>query len=202
MMERRREAFDLYREYGHLGYIGEEVSQLEHARQAARSAAKAYDPSLRTGDMTPQEFSDFVLGAFFHDIGHLVRYIRSDDLELMGVDGDLGVMNHETVGADYLRLLGFSTRVCNLVGGHVRAKRYLVTIDQDYKNNLSDASKHTLEIQGGEMSNEEKTAFENDPDFCELLDLRQFDENAKNSDPRFLAEMDMDYPISYFESLL
>ena len=202
MIGRMRQAFDLYHKHGHNGYIGEGVSQLEHARQTALCAIQAYDSSLRTGHMTPQEFSDFVLGAFFHDIGHLVRYIRSDDLELMGVDGDLGVMNHETVGADYLRLLGFSTRVCNLVGGHVRAKRYLVTIDQDYKNNLSEASKNTLEIQGGEMSNDEKTAFENDPDFCELLDLRQFDENAKNSDPRFLAEMDIDYPISYFESLL
>lgn len=201
MMERMREAFDLYREHGHHGYIGG-VSCLDHARQAGRCAEETYDEDLRTGFMKDNEYTDNILAAFFHDIGHLVRYIRSDDLELMGVDGDLGVMNHEKIGADYLRLLGFSSRVCNLVGGHVRAKRYLVTIDQDYKNNLSETSKHTLEIQGGEMSNDEKTAFENDPDFCELLDLRQFDEDAKNSDPRFLAEMDTYYPISYFESLL
>ena len=201
-MERLREAFQLYKDHGHNGYIGEEVSQLEHARQAAIKAIERYDLQLRTGTITPREFSELVLGAFFHDIGHLVRYIEPDDLELMGVDGSLGVMNHEKVGADYLRVLGFTKRVCDMAGGHVKAKRYLVTVDDDYRNNLSESSKQTLEIQGGTMSNEEKTYFESDPDFDYFLDLREFDESAKNSDPTFIESMKSWYPMSYFETFL
>jgi len=201
-MERMREAFQLYKDHGHNGYIGEGVSQLEHAKQAAIRAIERYDLQLRTGTISRREFSELVLGAFFHDIGHLVRYINSDDLELMGVGGDLGVMNHEKIGADYLRILGFSRRVYDLAGGHVKAKRYLVTIDDDYRNNLSEASKQTLIIQGGAMSNQEKVDFENDPNFDHFLDLREFDDSAKNSDLVFLENMESWYPMSYFETLL
>lgn len=37
---------------------------------------------------------------------------------------NVGRMGHETIGAEYLRSLGFSERVCRLVESHVPAKRY------------------------------------------------------------------------------
>lgn len=36
----------------------------------------------------------------------------------------VGRIGHETLGAEYLRALGFSETVCRLVASHVPAKRY------------------------------------------------------------------------------
>ena len=68
-------------------YIGEDVNQLEHALQAAHFAREA-------GASDAQ-----VLAALTHDIGHLL------DPEAPSMAG-LGVIDHERVGADYLRSLG------------------------------------------------------------------------------------------------
>lgn len=38
---------------------------------------------------------------------------------------NVGRMGHETIGAEYLRSLGFSDKVCRLVESHVPAKRYI-----------------------------------------------------------------------------
>ena len=50
---------------------------------------------------------------------------------------------------------GFSHEVAKLVEGHVTAKRYLVTKDDDYYHNLSEASKETFKLQGGKLTPEE-----------------------------------------------
>ena len=51
------EIFGLFDKFGQENYIGEEVSQLQHAQQAAACALK-------------EGFDEFViLGAFLHDIG-------------------------------------------------------------------------------------------------------------------------------------
>ena len=85
------EVFDLYLKHGNKNYIGEAVSQIEHAQQAAFSAEK------------DQCCKEFIVGAFLHDIGHLLEF---DNPQLQTMD-NLGVMNHEKVGADYLRTRGF-----------------------------------------------------------------------------------------------
>ncbi|MCK6693544.1 MAG: phosphohydrolase, partial [Thermoanaerobaculia bacterium] len=72
-----------------------------------------------------------------------------------------------------------SEKIVRLVAGHVQAKRYLVSTDTDYYAGLSEASKITLEKQGGLLSPEEQHAFEQDPLFEQHLALRRIDERAK-----------------------
>ena len=199
----RRGAFDLYRNYGRNGYIGELLSQLQHALQAARHALIRLQPDYTRGRILRETFCDMVLAAFFHDVGHLVRFIRPGDLEIIQRNGvDLGVMDHERVGAEYLRSRGFSELVCELVEGHVRTKRYLASVDENYYNNLSNASKRTLETQGGLMSEQERMDFEDEPYFDYHILLREFDDAAKISDPEYIQDIERSFPLSYFESFI
>ncbi|MEO3408297.1 phosphonate degradation HD-domain oxygenase [Mucilaginibacter sp. CAU 1740] len=156
------EVFSLYDRFGDEDYIGEPVSQLEHMSQAAALAeAEGYDDEV-------------VLAAFFHDIGHLC----ADAEEAGSMDG-MGNVDHERLGADYLLERGFSERVANLVQGHVIAKRYLTYKYPEYYDRLSDASKATLEFQGGVMSAEEAADFELNPDAELIVRLRYWDDMAK-----------------------
>ena len=156
------EVFSLYKKFGDEDYIGEPVSQLEHMSQAAALAqAEGFDDEV-------------VLAAFFHDIGHLC----ADAEEAGSMDG-MGNVDHEKLGADYLLERGFSERVANLVQGHVIAKRYLTYKYPEYYNRLSDASKGTLEFQGGVMTEEEATDFELNPDAELIIRLRYWDDMAK-----------------------
>lgn len=45
-------------------------------------------------------------------------------MNLGGDEGNVGRIGHESIGAGYLRSLGFGGDVCCLVGSHVAAKRY------------------------------------------------------------------------------
>ncbi|WLG84596.1 HD domain-containing protein [Pseudomonas cucumis] len=164
------EVFGLYERFGDNDYIGEPVSQIEHMSQAAELAmAEGFDDEV-------------VLAAFFHDIGHLC----AEGAESMG---GFGVVSHERLGADYLRRAGFSERMARLVEYHVQAKRYLTLREPGYYERLSEASRRTLEYQGGVMSAEEAVAFERDP-LCEVsLRMRQWDERAKDMD---VPVMDLD----------
>lgn len=164
------EVFGLYERFGDNDYIGEPVSQIEHMSQAAELAmAEGFDDEV-------------VLAAFFHDIGHLC----AEGGESMG---GFGVVSHERLGADYLRRAGFSERMARLVEYHVQAKRYLTLKEPGYYERLSEASRRTLEYQGGVMSAEEAEAFERDP-LCEVsLRMRQWDERAKDMD---VPVMDLD----------
>src|SRR5262249_13143707 len=90
-------------------YFGEPVTQLEHALQCAQLAV-----SSGAAD-------ELVLAALLHDVGHLLE------------DGDeAGVIAHDQVGAQWLRKLGVSERVADLVAGHVQAKRYLTATNPAY----------------------------------------------------------------------
>ncbi len=156
------EIFELYEQYGAEEYAGEKVSQLEHMCQAAEFALQeGYDDEV-------------VLAAFMHDVGHLLPI--HDESESM--DG-YGMMDHEKVGAQYLRGVGFSERMCKLIASHVNAKRYLTYKYPDYYNQLSGASKKTLEYQGGRMEKEEAEMFEADPLFDLYIKMRRWDEAAK-----------------------
>jgi 2-amino-1-hydroxyethylphosphonate dioxygenase (glycine-forming) len=157
--------FGLYLEFGNAEYIGEEVSQLEHMTQAAQLAIdEGHDDEV-------------VLAAFFHDIGHIcVARTKSNDM------AGLGIINHEKIGADFLRAKGFPERVARLVEYHVAAKRYLTYQYPSYFEAMSDASRRTLEFQGGVMSSEEAQAFESDELFFSSIAMRKWDELAKVKD--------------------
>ena len=152
----------LFNAQGDDEYIGEPVSQLQHCLQAAHCA------------QMQKEEEDVILAALLHDIGHLVGKER--DLPSMAA---FGVMNHEIVGKHFLNDLGFSKRVCKLVGSHVNAKRYRCGKDESYYEKLSSASKETLKYQGGAFTTEECEKFESDEDFTTILSLRTWDEAAK-----------------------
>ena len=85
---------------------------------------------------------------------------------------------HGVVGAEIVRPL-FGDRVASLVKLHVDAKRYLVTVDPEYRSTLSTESVHTLSLQGGDMDATERVAFEAEPDADDALVLRRADEAAK-----------------------
>ncbi|SIN67403.1 phosphonate degradation HD-domain oxygenase [Algoriphagus halophilus] len=154
--------FDLYRKYGEEDYIGEPVSQIEHMCQSAQIAEKeGYEEEV-------------ILAAFFHDIGHLCVHLGNFE----SMDG-YGIKSHEKIGGDFLRDLGFPEKVAKLVENHVQAKRYLTYKFPEYFDKLSEASRKTLEFQGGKMNASEAAAFENDPLFEVSLKMRTWDEMAK-----------------------
>ena len=156
------EIFSLYERHGNADYIGEPVSQLEHMCQAAELAEEeGYDDEV-------------VLAAFFHDIGHLCEFIMPVEL-MEGV----GVLDHESIGQEYLVKKCFSERVAKLVRSHVEAKRFLTFRYPEYFEKLSEASKITLEHQGGRMNEEEAAAFETDPMFDLFIKMRTWDDLAK-----------------------
>ena len=158
------EVFDLYELHGGEDYIGEPVSQLEHMSQSAQLAIEqGYDDEV-------------VLAAFFHDIGHICVMQNASN----SMDG-YGVKRHEKVGADYLRSKGFPERIAKLVESHVQAKRFLTYKYPEYYKSLSDASKKTLEFQGGKMEKEEADAFEADSLFETSIQMRKWDELAKET---------------------
>lgn len=156
--------FALYEAHGANEYIGEPVSQLEHMWQATRFA-QAEGCS-----------EEVVLAAFFHDLGHLCTQEEWYAGPLMA---GFGAANHEQLGANYLRALGFSERLAALVESHVLAKRYLTYKHPDYYRQLSPASQATLAFQGGVMSAAEADAFTQHPDADLLIRMRQWDDLAK-----------------------
>ncbi len=159
---RVEEVFNLFDRFGNADYIGESISQLEHGCQAAQCAEK-------------EGFSEeVILAALFHDIGHLCE-MNGEKPQM----GGYGVMEHEKLGADFLRERGFSENMAKLVQSHVEAKRYLCFADSEYYGKLSEASKKTLEYQGGVMSKAEAAEFENDPLFRTIIRMRHWDELAK-----------------------
>lgn len=169
--------FDLFDRSGGDSY-GEAVTQLEHALQCAHHARVANEPDA------------LVAAALLHDIGHL--------LQKHGLDAaDRGIDTvHERIGAAWLAQ-GFGPDVTEPVRLHVEAKRYLATREPGYADALSDASKQSLALQGGPMSEAEASAFEAIAQFDPAVRLRRFDEMGKVEDVT-LAPM-ADYRAMLFD---
>lgn len=166
----------LFERSGNDAYFGEPVTQLEHALQCAGLAERA-----GADDET-------IIAAFLHDIGHLLP----PDMAGGYMDG-YGTVDHERLGADYLRQRGFSEKVAQLIEHHVNAKRYLVAKKPEYLARLSEASLKTLEFQGGPMTMDEAESFEKNPYFRQILQVRGWDEQAKETG------MVLPDPIHYLE---
>jgi 2-amino-1-hydroxyethylphosphonate dioxygenase (glycine-forming) len=156
------EVLMLYQRFGNENCVGKPVTQIEHMCQCAQLAeAGGFD-------------NEVILAAFFHDIGHLVTYIIPG-----GQMDRYGEVDHEKMGAAYLREKGFSEKITQLVAAHVPAKRYLVYKYPEYYDQLSGVSKKTLKFQGGAMSKEEAENFEADELYPLYIQLRKWDEQAK-----------------------
>lgn len=86
---------------------------------------------------------------------------------------------HDVVGSVWARMQGFDASVCDVIEGHVLAKRYLTFKEPDYFDKLSPGSKRTLEFQGGPMSEDEARIFESVPNYATFIESRRWDEGAK-----------------------
>ncbi|MEP6845196.1 MAG: HD domain-containing protein [Panacibacter sp.] len=174
-----KEIMHLFEDFGNEDYDGEPVSQTSHMIQCAMEA------------MGEGEDMELILGAFLHDVGHLLRHEQQTNAM-----GNYGVANHEGLGGEYLRRKSFSERVCAMVEKHVDAKRYLVATDPLYKDKLSEASLQTLNMwQGGPMSETEIILFKQHPYFDDIIKVRLWDEAAKSRDAVML-------PLDHFRNLI
>ena len=161
MLNTLSDIFTLYESRGSERY-GEDVSQLEHALQAALQAEQAgAAPAL-------------VTAALFHDVGHLLHRTAAAAFQA-GIDD-----RHEALGAKALAKL-FGPDVAEPVALHVTAKRYLCHVDPHYWEGLSAASKTTLELQGGPMTEVEAADFVARPFAEDAVHLRRWDDAAKLS---------------------
>ena len=168
----------LYEKYGASDYIGESITQTEHALQCAYLAE--INSELTNYDNFVREC--VIVASLLHDIGHLVgienNEMQMGDKNVMNCN-NLGIVGHENIGANYLKECGMSQLVCELVGSHVFAKRYLCTMDKEYMEKLSDASRETFYMQGGFLTFEETMKFKSS-NLQELkILLRKFDDQGK-----------------------
>ena len=154
---------NLITEKGGDSYLGEAVTMQDHMLQAAWQAENA-------------GASDKVIAAaLLHDIGHYVGEFGDDYIE-KGLDN-----KHQISGARILERF-FDNEVVQPVRLHVDAKRYLCAVDPEYVNELSEASIKTLALQGGPMSPTEVEAFEAQPGYQTAVQIRKYDDNAKDPD--------------------
>ena len=142
-------------------YIGEKVTMSEHMIQSAMLAEKAKSKNV------------LVCSCLLHDYGHFIIE-NPDELVKNNLDG-----NHESIGYEYLKNF-FKKEVVEPIKYHVLAKRYLAN-NQRYYNQLSDASKISLKLQGGVLNKKQMNEFEKKPFFKNAIKLRKFDELAKKT---------------------
>lgn len=148
----------LFERWGDEAYLGESVTQAEHMLQAAQLAEQAGASDAE------------VAAALLHDLGHAL--VAAQGME------DTADRHHETVAADFLQG-AFAPRVLAPIRWHVAAKRYLCAVEPEYFASLSDASVHSLGLQGGPMNDDEVRAFEGLPVWQSCVRVRRWDDQAK-----------------------
>lgn len=153
---------DLFARKGAEEYLGEAVSMAQHMEQSAACAvADGASDAL-------------VVVALLHDIGHLVGDFPIDSLE-----SDIDYY-HEETGAEFLAPF-FPPSITEPIRLHVVAKKYLCAVDKSYFERLSDASKQSLQLQGGPMNEAEIEEFEANSYHQAAVKLRLYDDDGKIS---------------------
>jgi [1-hydroxy-2-(trimethylamino)ethyl]phosphonate dioxygenase len=151
---------DIFDRRGADSYLGEAVTMSQHMLQAALLAEES-----GAGD-------DMIAAALLHDIGHYTNEFPEDALE-KGIDN-----RHDTAGAAVLAQF-FPESVTACVRHHVQAKRYLCATDPDYFNQLTPASVHSLDLQGGPMNEQEIEEFRALPHLDAIIQIRKWDDGGK-----------------------
>ena len=144
-------------------YLGEPVTMGQHMLQGATLAEQN------------EELDEIVVGALLHDIGHFTSEFGTFSMD------DTEDRYHENAGAAVLEKF-FPRVITDCCRYHVAAKRYLCATDPLYFNKLSDASVHSLNLQGGPMSETEVKEFERNPNLKKILTVRLYDDAGKIPD--------------------
>lgn len=139
---------------------GEELSIVEHSLQSAYFA------------QCDSQTDEMILACLLHDIGHFLHPYDEDCADKL-ID-----TRHEELAFRFLKN-NVSDAVCYPIKYHVVAKRYLAKKNQSYFDKLSFASKQSLKLQGGPLTDRELSTFESLPFHQEALTLRAYDEKAK-----------------------
>src|SRR5678815_2099853 len=150
----------LFNTHGHIEYSGENVTQLEHALQAASLAE-----SEGAADT-------LVTAALLHDLGHMLNPQGETPTE-RGIDDQ-----HQYYAIPFLRGL-FPAAVIEAIRLHVDAKRALCALETDYYEALSEDSKRSLTLQGGIFSADELATFRAKPHAEDAMRVRRWDDAAK-----------------------
>ncbi|MGA0234884.1 MAG: (R)-1-hydroxy-2-trimethylaminoethylphosphonate oxygenase [Alphaproteobacteria bacterium] len=154
---------DIFERCGDEEYLGEPVTMEQHMLQGATIAEKNGLPE------------DIIVGALLHDIGHFTSEFGTFSMD------DTEDRFHEEAGAAVLSRF-FPSIIVDCVRYHVAAKRYLCATRPEYFSRLSEASIHSLNLQGGPMSKEEVAEFENNPNLEKIIQVRYLDEAGKDPD--------------------
>jgi phosphonate degradation associated HDIG domain protein len=156
---------ELFRRHGDIEYSGEPVTQREHALQSAALAQQAGASDA------------LVAAAFLHDLGHLLN-LQGETPSERGIDD-----RHQYFALPFLRPV-LPDSVLEPIRLHVDAKRYLCAVDEGYYARLSADSKRSLQLQGGVFKQEEVEAFVGKPYALDAVELRKWDDVAKDADRR------------------
>ncbi len=144
-------------------YLGEPVTMAQHMLQGATIAEQnGMDDEI-------------VVAALLHDIGHFTSEFGTFSME------DTEDRFHEEAGAKVLERF-LPSVITDCVRYHVAAKRYLCATKPSYFDRLSEASIHSLNLQGGPMSDEEVAEFEKNPNLAKIIQVRYLDEAGKHPD--------------------
>jgi len=152
-------------------YGGWDASVVPKNRREGRSHA------IQSAMQAEREGADAagICAALLHDLGHAFAAPPPAGREADYDD------HHELVAALWLRNV-FPPEVSEPVLHHVAAKRYLVATRPGYFEHLEQDSVMSLAQQGGPMSAAEIAAFEQVPYTAQGVQLRVWDDNAKQRD--------------------
>ncbi len=140
-------------------YIGEKVTMAEHMIQTAMLAENN------------NSTKPLICACLLHDYGHFI-VDDPDFLVSKSLDG-----KHEDLGYDFLKNY-FLPEVTEPIKLHVLAKKYLCR-KKSYYNILSKASKVSLKLQGGIMTDEEAKKFTTMKFYQDAIKVRMYDDDGK-----------------------